>query len=387
MTRRGPGTNSAAKPARTKPTPNTMDDDPGPPGRNKMTSRALRCASVGPTRPGSSHSSAGSRRSRMAQGTMSPNDSRVAVHNFTRAERSRTNVAVATAATTTPTNHSIGTKAINTSNSNVDAKTRLHVAGRPRPTRGAHTYATHGIRTMATAEPIRPPETAPVTAGSVAYAMAAQTRAHHVSRSRRDAKYIDSPAMGMHNSKMTSTATDAEPRIAPATTVKPRSHVGASAADPVPTWCQASVNVAHKSPAPGGAGSSAPPRSTPAPSSARSPVSATTRRISPTKVPGWRRNRWTRDGRRSSEYQPSGSSDVDSRTERPESSVSRPANRSAPRSHTMRACIPRGAKRARTSDSGTADGIAAACATRARDLRKPPRSRTASRKAPHSSRA
>ena len=286
ITRRGPGINSAARPANTNPTPNKIDDEPGPPGRNRTTSSALRCTSVGPMSPGSNHSRAGSRSSRMAHGMSRANDSSDTVNNFSLAGRSRTTVAVAVAAMTHQTNHNVGTKENTTARSNVEPKTRRQVTGRTRPTRGAQAIATHGMRTMTTAEPIRPPETAPVTAGRVAYAIAAHTRAHQVCRSGRDARYILIPAIGMSSSKITSTATEAEPRMTPDKSVSGSSHVGASADEPVPTSCHGAVNIVHRSPAPGGAGSSAPPRRTPVPNSARSPMTATARRMSPTRVPG-----------------------------------------------------------------------------------------------------
>ncbi len=264
---------------------------------------------------------------------------------------------------------------------------RRHVTGRPTPTSRALDRASQGSRTSAAAVPRRPPDSAPVNAGSVEYAVTAQMRAGAEIGSPRRASQDVRPASGIDSSSTTSTAALADPRRTPASSTRGSSHAGESDAEPTPTWCHAVVYAAQRSPAPSGAGTSAPPSSTPSPSRPRTPIRVVTSRPRRTRVPGRLSRRRNRLGRVSSSYQPSGSSVVESRTEREASACSRPATRSATRSNACRACAPRAARRWRTSLSGTAPGAAPASATRAREALSPDRSATESRNAPHSSRA
>ena len=75
-----------------------------------------------------------------------------------------------------------------------------------------------GMRTKTTAEPKRPPATAPMPTGSSAYATAAQTRARTDLVSRRVARKAASPASGIAPIMMTSMASQGLPPSSVAST-------------------------------------------------------------------------------------------------------------------------------------------------------------------------
>ena len=86
-----------------------------------------------------------------------------------RPARSRTSVRPPTSATSTVMIQATGVNAVTIARRRPVPKARRQVPERPpTPTRRAAERTSHGRRTTLTAVPIRPPDNAPVTTGSVA---------------------------------------------------------------------------------------------------------------------------------------------------------------------------------------------------------------------------
>ena len=113
--------------------------------------------------------------------------------------------------------------------------------------------------------PMRPLDSAPVSAGISAYVAPAQMRTARPDTRPRDAKYILQAANGTPSTTMTVTASWALPN---SKTDKAKTSIKYGAAgviEPGPILCQASLYEPQRSPAPGRLGNSAPPCSTPSP--------------------------------------------------------------------------------------------------------------------------